>query len=60
VAFVSEYAVTQPAWQVRNGTFGAALGEAAFLLSLERNRHVDFTIPCIMDHTAWILNFIIK
>jgi len=42
VAFVSEYAVTQPAYQVRNGTFGAALAEAAFLLSLERNRHVNF------------------
>lgn len=40
VAFVSEYAVTQPTYQVRNGTFGAALAEAAFLLSLERNSDV--------------------
>ncbi|KAJ8449143.1 hypothetical protein Cgig2_004198 [Carnegiea gigantea] len=38
-AFVSEYAVTDPKEKVGNGTFGGALAEAAFLLSLERNRH---------------------
>ncbi|KAL2936662.1 Alpha-L-arabinofuranosidase 1, partial [Bienertia sinuspersici] len=38
-AFVSEYAVTQPSDKVGNGTFKSALAEAAFLLSLEENRH---------------------
>jgi len=37
---VSEYAVTDPREKVGHGTFGGALAEAAFLLSLERNRHV--------------------
>lgn len=35
--FVSEYAVTQPHRDVGNGTFLAALGEAGFLIGLERN-----------------------
>ena len=38
-AFVSEYAVTYPKELVKNGTFEGALAEAAFLLSLEQNRH---------------------
>lgn len=36
--FVSEYAVTEPHKDVGNGTFLAALGEAGFLIGLERNR----------------------
>lgn len=39
-AFVSEYAVTDPKEKVGNGTFGGALAEAAFLLSLEKNSDV--------------------
>jgi len=43
-AFVSEYAVTDPSQKGGTygtpSTFGGALAEAAFLLSLERNRHV--------------------
>ncbi|KMZ70992.1 Arabinoxylan arabinofuranohydrolase, family GH51 [Zostera marina] len=35
--FVSEYAVTEPHKDVGNGTFLAALGEAGFLIGLERN-----------------------
>ncbi|KAL9243266.1 hypothetical protein vseg_017174 [Gypsophila vaccaria] len=38
-AFVSEYAVTSPNY-IKDGTFGGALAEAAFLLSLERNSDV--------------------
>ncbi|KNA25400.1 hypothetical protein SOVF_006930, partial [Spinacia oleracea] len=39
-AFVSEYAVTYPEEKMMNGTFGGALAEAAFLLSLEQNSDV--------------------
>ena len=41
---MSEYAVTDPKEKVGNGTFGGALAEAAFLLSLERNRHVPLNL----------------
>lgn len=39
-AFVSEYAVIYPQDKLMNGTFEAALAEAAFLLSLEQNSDV--------------------
>ncbi|XP_021733703.1 alpha-L-arabinofuranosidase 2-like [Chenopodium quinoa] len=39
-AFVSEYAVIYPKDQMMNGSFGAALAEAAFLLSLEQNSDI--------------------
>ncbi|XP_056684838.1 alpha-L-arabinofuranosidase 1 isoform X1 [Spinacia oleracea] len=39
-AFVSEYAVIYPQDKMKNGSFGGALAEAAFLLSLEQNSDV--------------------
>ncbi|KAL2902432.1 Alpha-L-arabinofuranosidase 1 [Bienertia sinuspersici] len=52
-AFVSEYAVTNPPDKVKNGSFEAALAEAAFLLSLEQNRQVQaisqIVFPLLID-----------